>query len=269
MIRNLAYTQIRELADTIRAKTGLLHPVETSLDGLMPKTTTLTEDALALAVGTHNTPLLFQSWRTYFMGRLIAQQDRIDHDPEIFFAASILHDIGLTDGHDSQPHQCCFAVSGAERVHDHLHGCCHDDQITDKVSEAISLHLNLHINRRLHGAEAFLLTRGAVCDLFGAGHRRIAPATLAELHDRYPRKDVIEALQFETADHMKDSRPAFMSGLPEAKRPKRPCMTFLNIDSTGDGKGRCKKNKKAPPSLAGLFVFICRLIRRYARPSSV
>ncbi|MFY0596854.1 MAG: phosphohydrolase [Cognatishimia sp.] len=229
MVRNLAFVQSREAIDGLRAKLGWLRPNDVSLDALMPKQTGLTKDALDHAMETHETPLLFHSWRTYFMGRLIAENDGITHDAEMLFAASILHDIALTDSHQQSTDQCCFAISGGERVRNFIQTCGHSHRIADQIGEAIALHLNMHVKRKLHGAEAYLLSRGAVCDLFGAGHRRISKRTMSDLHERYPRHGAIEALGFETLDHYENSRPGFMTSLTGKKRPKTSMYDIFEL----------------------------------------
>ncbi|WP_367718095.1 HD domain-containing protein [Nitratireductor sp. GISD-1A_MAKvit] len=221
LVGNLAFVQVRAAIDALRHRLGLLSPAPLELDALLPGKTALVEDALQLASETHDDALLFHSWRTYLFGVLIASHERLTYDPSLFFAAAILHDIGLTDGHE--PHLCsrCFALSGGERVRDHLHARGHGP-VAQKVGDAIALHLNGWVSARAHGAEAHLVSRGAVCDLFGAGRRRIAPANLAEVLQRFPRDGVIEALQFETADHKKGTRPAVMTGLSGGKAPAEP-----------------------------------------------
>lgn len=210
LVGNLAFVQLRELFDRVRSKLGhAAPPIE--LDTLMPPETSLTKDALELAVEFESTPLLFHSWRSYFMGRLIAAHDQISHDPELLFAAAILHDIALGDAPGlASPEHCCFAITGGEAAREMLQGRGHPHEVASRIGEAIALHLNMHVRRRTHGAEAHLVSRGAVCDLFGAGHHRIARQTLADLHTRYPRQDVVRALGFETLTHRAGSRADIM-----------------------------------------------------------
>ncbi len=104
-------------------------------------------------------------------------------------------------------------------MRDHLHACGHH-RAAKPVGNAIALHLNLYVSRRLHGAEAHLLLRGAVCDLFGVGGRRVAQPGREALVRRFPRDGVIEALRFETADHMPGSRAALLTSLAGRKAPE-------------------------------------------------
>jgi hypothetical protein len=213
----------------IRQKLRLLPVSDVSLDALQPPNTSLAKDALDFAQETHSQALLFHSWRTYYLGRLIAAQRGIDHNNEMFFTAAILHDLGLTSDNSVPLSKCCFAVQGARQAKTYLDGCGYDSAATDKISEAIALHLNIHVSRKLHGAEAFMLARGATCDLFGFGRRRIKQDNLNDLFGRFPRGGVIEALQFETADHLKGSRGDFLTGLSGGKAPKTPFFDSPNI----------------------------------------
>lgn len=221
MIARLGFVQAREVKDKIAEAFCLLKPSPVDLDDLTPRPSSLVRDALAYAEDTHAPALLRHSWRTYYLGALIARQEGVAVNSEILFAASILHDVGLTETHLIPLSKCCFAVSGARRVQDHLHSCGHQNH-AKAVGDAIALHLNLHVSRRLHGAEAYLLSRGAVCDLFGAGRHRIERSTLQTVFDRFPRYGVIEALQFETADHLRGSRAALLTALSHKRAPRTP-----------------------------------------------
>lgn len=221
MVARLGFVQAREAKDRMARALGLLTPSPVELDDLSPAPSALVRDALAYAEETHGAALLRHSWRTFYLGALIARQEGVATDHEILFAASILHDVGLTDTHTVPLSACCFAVSGGLRARDHLRTCGHHHN-AEAVGDAIALHLNLHVSRRLHGAEAYLLSRGAVCDLFGAGRHRVDESTLQKLFARFPRDGVIEALQFETADHVDGSRASLLTSLSGKKAPRTP-----------------------------------------------
>ena len=222
LIGSLAYVQVREAVDAIRHGAGFLRPSEIALDDLLPPETALVEDAVSLAEETHEQALLFHSWRTYLFGALLAAHEKIEYDRPLLFAAAILHDIGLTEGHEPSLCKRCFALSGGERVRDYLRQNGHPAEVGQKVGDAIALHLNAWVSKRRHGAEAHLVSRGAFCDLFGTGRRRLAQTSLTQILQRFPRAGVIEALQFETADHRKGTRAAFMTGLAGGKAPADP-----------------------------------------------
>lgn len=227
MVRNLAFAQIRELSDLVSTSVGRRQVQPVELGQLLPRETSLVADSLALAEQTHSEPLLFHSWRTYFMGRLIAFHEGVDHDSEVFFASAILHDIALTDTHTTPVSSCCFAVSGGGRAQAHISAKGHGEDIAARVGDAISAHLNVYLSRRQSAAESYLLSRGATCDLFGMGRRRIAQDSLKELFEEYPRDGVVEALRFETADHLIGTRADFLTKISGGKAPKTPFFDRL------------------------------------------
>ncbi len=222
IVANIAYLQIREACDGARQSLGGLRPQPLDLDDLSPPQTSLVTDALHLAEATHEQPLLFHSWRVYFFGAMLAAHERIEFDRSIFFASAILHDIGLTKDHSPKLCDCCFAISGGARVQEYLCTKGHPPATSDKIGNAIALHLNAWVSKTKHGAEAHLVSRGAVCDVFGAGRRRLPKGALAQLLSRFPRTGVIEGLQYETADHFPGSRPAVMTRLTGGKAPPDP-----------------------------------------------
>ena len=227
LVGSLAYVQVRDLVDAVGRRVGWLRPAAVSLDEMTPPDNSLVEDSMQFAEETHDQALLFHSWRTYFFGAMLAAHEGIEYDRSLFFASAILHDVALTKDH--VPHLCdrCFALSGGERVRDFLHAKGHSQEVGNKVGDAISMHLNGWVSKRRHGAVAHLVSRGAGCDLFGAGRHRLEEASLAQVLRRYPRDGVIEALQFETADHHHDTRPAVMTGLVGRKAPPDPFRHVL------------------------------------------
>ena len=222
LVGNLMQAQAREAVDAARSALGLLRPCETAIEALAPPQTALVQDALTLAEETHEAALLHHSWRTYLFGVLFAQHERITYDRSLLFAAAILHDLGLTRGHEPSLCKRCFALSGGERAQRYLDACGHPPEVGRKVGDAIALHLNGWVSRRLHGAEAQLVSRGAFCDLFGVGRRRVAASTLKAVLAAHPRAQVTEALQFETAQHHRGTRPAVMTAMSGRKAPRDP-----------------------------------------------
>jgi len=61
---------------------------------------------------------------------------------------------------------------------------------SDAVADAISIHLNIHVPVEEHGTLAFLVARGAVCNVFGAGVSRMSSESVREPIARYSREDL-------------------------------------------------------------------------------
>ena len=220
LVGNLVRTQLVDLGDTVKDRLGLLSPVSSELEALLPTETSLMRDSLDFAVETHDARLLHHSWRTYLFGVLLGEYAGVSFDRELLFSAAILHDSGLINNRQTQVHECCFAISGAEVACNHLTSCGHDRDTVHKVGDAIALHLNAYVSARAHGGEAYLVNRGAMCDLFGAGHRRMTKSSVEQIMHKHPRDGVIEALEFETASHMKGTRPYVLTKLTGGTAPK-------------------------------------------------
>lgn len=203
---NMGRMATLEAMDKLRSRFGLLNAYGSDLEGMQPPDTPLVRDALEFAVGVQNPELMRHSWRTYYFGVLLGGYRKLDFDRELLFAAAILHDVGLAAGRSREPGDCCFVVHGAERCRHHLVGKGHDRAKVHKVADAIGLHLNGYVSNRLYGAEAHLLSRGAMCDVFGMGRLRIAPGLYKEIAAQFPKADLIDALEIWPGHHLAGSR---------------------------------------------------------------
>jgi hypothetical protein len=222
-LRNAVFVRIRDRLDRIRRAVGLLRPVDVSFDELTPPDSAFATDALRFAEETHERPLLFHSWRSYYFGALIAKYDGMAFDSELFFAAAILHDVGLTKAAAAPISRCCFAFAGGLQAYEYLVAKGHDRLRARSVGDAISLHMNLAVSARDHGPEAFMVARGAVCDAFGAGLPRMSRRSVEQTVTRYPRAGVRQHLFF--PDHMAGTRPALLTRLVKGKIPEHPLDT--------------------------------------------
>ena len=223
VVKNLAFLQSREAYDRIRRQLGFLKPASLNFEDFDIPDSPMALDSLNIAESEQSRPLYYHCWRTYYFAALIAKHDQISFDPEFLLTAAMLHDIALTDNADIPSlENCCFAVSGGEHAKNRLINMGYGEKVSDEIGEAISLHLNLNVPRRKHGNDAYLLARGACCDVFGAGKWRIHRTSLDALLKTYPRDGVEEALGFGTANHMPNSRAHFMGKLFGGKAPPTP-----------------------------------------------
>jgi hypothetical protein len=174
-------------------------------------------DAIDFAEEVQNLELMRHSWRTYFFGMLLGGYRKLTVDREILFCAAILHDVGLASGRSSEPRDCCFVVHGAERCHHHLIGKGHDRVKVHRIADAIGLHLNGYVSERTYGAEAHLLSRGAMCDVFGLGRQRIAPKVRKAITAQHPKGKLADALEIWPGHHLPGTRADFLIKL-EASR---------------------------------------------------
>ena len=126
--------------------------------------------------------------RTWLYGELAASCRGIEHDGELLYVASVLHDLGLTDAHDgADPRAHCFAVEGAFAAEELLAARGWPAERATTVAQAISLHLNITVPAERHGPEAHLLNTGAGLDVVGRGLAGLPRARTAEVEARHPR----------------------------------------------------------------------------------
>src|SRR5271168_3798365 len=185
-LRNMAFLAAREALDALRDKFGLLKPVDLDFADFVPPDTQMATDAEVFARETHTRDLLAHGYRTYYFGAILGSYSKLTYDRELYFSAAVLHDIGLTDSRAVPLKACCFAVSGGHQVHDFLICKGHAPEKAQIVGEAICAHVNLHLPVRDYGEVAALVAKGAVCDLFGFGKRRVNGGFKKDLLRAYP-----------------------------------------------------------------------------------
>lgn len=217
LIFNMGRMVALEAADTLLSRTGLMRAYGAELEGLQPPDTGLVRDALEFADDVQNVELMRHSWRTYYWALLLGGYRKLSIDREILFSAAILHDVGLAGGRPSEPRDCCFVVSGAERCKHHLVGKGHDRAKVHKIADAIGLHLNGYVSARLYGAEAHLLSRGAMCDVFGMGSKRIAGPVRQRILKDHPKGDMINALEIWPGHHLAGTRADTLIKLEQSR----------------------------------------------------
>jgi hypothetical protein len=164
-----------------------------------------------------STPWLFNHClRTYVWGAMLAQSEQIKFDEELFFVASALHDLGLTENHKCKESGCaCFAVEGARAAEQFVAEIGWEKERRDRLAEAILLHLNVRVGIQ-YGPEAHLLHEGAALDVIGARIREIHPTSIESVLKQYPRltfKQEMSAAMKEQARERPHSRAAFLVGL--------------------------------------------------------
>jgi hypothetical protein len=193
-LRNMAFLAAREASDALRDKLGLLKPVNLNFPDFAPPDSGMTTDAEVFARETHTQDLLSHGYRTYYFGAILASYSKLKYDKELFFTAALLHDIGLTKSRAVPLKACCFAVSGGRQIYDFLTNKGHPPKKAQIVGDAISAHLNLHLPVREYGEVAAMVAKGAVCDIFGFGKRRVNANFKKELLHAYPAGNMHAAL---------------------------------------------------------------------------
>ncbi|MCV2366895.1 HD domain-containing protein [Roseateles oligotrophus] len=147
-------------------------------------------DALAFAASTAAQELQPQwlsnhGWRTYAWGTLLALDGNLEYDKNLFFAACMLHDLGLTP-HAAQPADQCFTLRSALAARSILQRAGASPAQLDCVAQAITLHPNLEVGIE-QGVEAHLLQAGAAFDVVGQRSHELPAALQAGVLGRHPR----------------------------------------------------------------------------------
>jgi hypothetical protein len=121
--------------------------------------------------------------RTFLFGDLLGIRDGLKCDRELLYLGAIMHDLGLTERFDAQQR---FEVNGADAARAFVleHGL--SDEKAEIVWDAIALHTSIGIAVRKQ-PEIALVHLGATVDLLGMRISDIAPETVEQILDAYPR----------------------------------------------------------------------------------
>lgn len=158
------------------------------------------------------TELLFNhSSRVFFFGAIAGQQRGLSFNPELLYAATMFHDVGLMPSHSSADLR--FEVDGANAARDFLQSYNLDPSDIEKVWTGIALHTTPGVPEFMHPLIA-LTTAGVEMDVLGL------------TYDRYPdaiREAVVAAFP-RTASFKEDIIQAFYDGIKH-----KPDTTFGNV----------------------------------------
>lgn len=101
--------------------------------------------------------------RCYAWACALAERWGMDFDRELLYAASLLHDLGLTGTFDGPG---CFEDEGAEAARGFARGWGWSEQRSGLLAEAIRLHMAPEVDPG-DGPEAYLLAAATGCDVRG------------------------------------------------------------------------------------------------------
>ena len=181
--------QMRILPAQTRALLGRANSRAFSIDPdrLRIPDTMIAREAEALASGVYTQALLNHCLRSYAWGTILAERDRLEHDPELFYVTCLLHDLGVTDRYrDTVGGQSCFAATAATVAREWSRGHGWEEPRCTALADAICQHLNPQV-RPEHGIEAHLMQAGAGFDVVGIRHWEVATPTVQAVLARHPR----------------------------------------------------------------------------------
>jgi hypothetical protein len=155
---------------------------------------------------TESDLLFHHSTRVYFWSALTGQRKGLLFDKELLYAASMFHDIGLTNRYRES--QLRFEVDGANAARDFLRSHGIPEAEIEKVWAAIALHTTPGIPEHMH-PEIALVQAGAGMDVAGRGYEHFPDEQRQAVIAAYPRGNdfehgIIEAF-YQGMKHRPDS----------------------------------------------------------------
>lgn len=129
--------------------------------------------------------LLNHSLRTYGFGCALARRDGLSYDRELFYLASLMHDLGLTEACQGPK---AFEVEGADHAYRYLIGREVPEARARAVHHAIALHVRVGLAVK-HSREGALLQAGAGLDVIGLRAEDLTPSSRQRMVQVWPRLD--------------------------------------------------------------------------------
>lgn len=158
------------------------------------------------------TELLFNhSSRVYYFGAIAGKQRGFEFDPELLYAGTMFHDIGLMPNHSSPSDR--FEVDGANAASAFLKARGIAQRDLETVWTAIALHTTPGIPQYMHPVVA-LVTAGVEMDVLGLTYPQYSDEVRNAVVAEYPR----------TPNFKEDIIQAFYNGIH-----KKPGTTFGNV----------------------------------------
>jgi hypothetical protein len=158
------------------------------------------------------TELLFNhSSRVYYFGAIAGKRRGLAFDPELLYAGTMFHDVGLMPSYSSPADR--FEVDGANAARDFLKSRRIPQADLDTVWTAIALHTTPGIPEYMHPVVA-LVTAGVEMDVLGIQYSEYSDEMRNAVVAEYPR----------TQHFKEDILQAFYDGIR-----RKPGTTFGNV----------------------------------------
>jgi HD superfamily phosphodiesterase len=185
--------------------------INTGLAGITIPDSRLAHEITELVRDTESPLLFHHSSRVYYWGALAGKRRGLRFDPELLYAGTMFHDMGLTRQHSSKDER--FEVDGANVARDFLRSRGIVQQDIDTVWTAIALHTTPGIPQHMPPVVA-LVTAGVEMDVLGLAYSEYSEAEREAVVHAHPR----------TAHFKEDIIQAFYDGIRH-----KPETTFGNV----------------------------------------
>jgi hypothetical protein len=129
--------------------------------------------------------LFHHSVRVFCWGALTGDRMGLKFDPELLYAASMFHDIGLTARYENS--QLRFEVDGANAARDFLQGHGISESDIETVWNAVALHTTPGIPQFMR-PEIALVQAGAGMDVAGRGYEQFTDVQRESVIAAFPRE---------------------------------------------------------------------------------
>jgi len=164
--------------------------IAVDIDSIQAPDSALCKNAEQLCAQVSPVPLFNHCARAYVWGCIFARHAGITFDAELYYAACMLHDLGLTDAYrDCARHGECFTLDSVEGASALAKDAGWDVARQDALAEVILLHMNVVVGLQ-HGAEAHLLHESASLDCLGMRAWEITKDTRRAVVARHPRGEI-------------------------------------------------------------------------------
>ena len=136
---------------------------------------------------THGTEFIYNhSLRVFLFSELNAKRNKLAHDSELLYVASVFHDLGLVP-HYSSP-DLRFEVDGANAARDFLKSHGLPKESLQLVWDTIALHTTIGIAEHKEN-EVALMYSGVGLDVMGEGYENLSTENREEIIAAFPRND--------------------------------------------------------------------------------
>ena len=176
------------------------------IPGILVPDSALARELTQLVRDTESDLLFHHSVRVYCWGAMTGSRMGLKFDPELLYAASMFHDIGLTARYEDS--QLRFEVDGANAARSFLeqHGISERD--IETVWNAVALHTTPGIPQFMR-PEIALVQAGAGMDVAGRGYEQFTEAEREAVIAAFPREadfkhEIIDAF-YQGMKHRPDS----------------------------------------------------------------
>ncbi|WP_069164896.1 phosphohydrolase [Nocardia altamirensis] len=171
------------LSDQLRLRLGIRGSARLDLDNIQLPDTRLAREVEVIARAELSPHMLEHSFRTYFLGRVLAAVDGVAFDDELVYVCSLLHDISFETPTPGR----CFAVVSAERAVLIAEDNGALPERASAIGAGIAAHITAGAQDNLADPGGFV-GAGAGADLYGLRLSQIDPAWVADLLRRHPRR---------------------------------------------------------------------------------